>query len=281
MAMEHPSFDDLSAHLDGELAPIDDAEVADHSASCDECHAALDQLRMVQVALYGLPRNVPTSAERAAWHDAVKADLGTAHQAAVLPMPPRRRRPALLPWVAAAAVAAMVLGLGIPVLLRDDSPTRRVAIDAQPTSSVTSFTSRPLVDLHCTPVAAPGTPTLAGPTDVAALIDVAARNCTQPIHRLEAGGAQDQYSEDLALKLSGLGPCLAHTYSGYRDPLVPIYAEPVMYTDQSVSERSAFFVLFLTTEATGTAPTDPLSGKQGWVMDRAECALLNVSTSTD
>jgi anti-sigma factor RsiW len=45
----------LSAYLDGELPPLDEAEVRDHLARCDSCQKELRRLQAVRSALRRLP----------------------------------------------------------------------------------------------------------------------------------------------------------------------------------------------------------------------------------
>lgn len=53
-------LDDLSAYLDGELSPVEQARVEAHLDTCPHCHARLDQLRAAARLVAALPSPQPS-----------------------------------------------------------------------------------------------------------------------------------------------------------------------------------------------------------------------------
>src|SRR6185503_1653170 len=88
--MKHDDrLDEISAYLDGELAPDDMAAMRDHLASCEDCAAEYETLR-------GVSRRVKDGFERPRAPDALRARIqGSMHRVRAEPMP---RRPRPVPW---------------------------------------------------------------------------------------------------------------------------------------------------------------------------------------
>jgi hypothetical protein len=117
MADEHLHDEALSDALDGTTP----SEVASHLASCPACRARLDAMTAAARAV-GQPPPPPSDAQRAT---AVARALAT-------PIPLPRRRPVVAPWMAAAALIAVLLGIGGVVLAgRDDATDRQTTAAGQ------------------------------------------------------------------------------------------------------------------------------------------------------
>lgn len=94
--------DELSAYLDGELAPADADRVRRHLEACADCRAELQALRDAQALLRSLPEVEPPASLRTRVLDRVR----------------RRARPAgawrrLPVWITAGAVAAAAVGFAL------------------------------------------------------------------------------------------------------------------------------------------------------------------------
>jgi hypothetical protein len=128
---------ELSAYLDGELAPPEAAAVRDHVDACPECREVLEELRATIDLVGGLPccgapkhlaADVQREIERRMILAAPAAPADEAPQERSLPI--RRASP----WPRVLAVAAtLVLGLGIGLLSYLGTPGPRVR---QPASRV-------------------------------------------------------------------------------------------------------------------------------------------------
>lgn len=90
-----PTLEELSSYVDNELAPGDQARVAEHVAGCADCQERLAGLRQTAYAIRGLPMETPPRSF-----------------ANVLP---RRQawRWAPIGWVGSAAVAVVLIGIGL------------------------------------------------------------------------------------------------------------------------------------------------------------------------
>jgi Putative zinc-finger len=130
-----PTLEELSALIDNELDPGAQARVAEHVAGCQDCQARLDGLRQTAHAVRALPMETPPRA---------------------FSIPAERRKSfnwAPVGWVGGAAVAVLVIGLGIQNLhLPASSPT------AASTSNYSAQTSasKSVGGSGAAPVAAPG-----------------------------------------------------------------------------------------------------------------------------
>lgn len=105
----HADGSDLSAYLDGALAPEPRARVELHMSSCAECRAEFDSLRHLKVALSSAPRksmpaDLALSLERRFAHDATPARASGRWYGALA-------RPMFWAPAGALAVATMAVGL--------------------------------------------------------------------------------------------------------------------------------------------------------------------------
>jgi len=90
-----PTLEELSAYLDDELDAADHARITEHVAGCAECRVRLDGLRETIHAVRALPMETPTR---------------------TFTIPAESRKPfrwAPVGWVGSAAVALLIIGLGI------------------------------------------------------------------------------------------------------------------------------------------------------------------------
>jgi hypothetical protein len=93
-----PTLDELSAYIDSELDSASQARVAEHVAGCADCQERLDGLRQTAHAIRGLPMETPPR---------------------TFTMPEARRqawRWAPAGWIGSAAVAVLVIGVGLAQL---------------------------------------------------------------------------------------------------------------------------------------------------------------------
>jgi hypothetical protein len=110
----------LSAYLDGELPPVERAEVEAHLAACPACTALLADLAAVDAAAASLPAEAPEGYFDA-FPSRVAARLGVASKS-----PARARRLPAWTW---AAAAALLLAVVAPLTLRQPAP------DLEPTTT--------------------------------------------------------------------------------------------------------------------------------------------------
>ena len=259
MTMEHPSVDDLSAFLDGELAPEEQSSVDLHVAGCGSCTTILDRFRGVRDLLAALPRPVPDDEDRAAWRGAVEREV---RGATVTPIAPRRRH--ALPWAVAAAVALLV-AVGFPLLRRSSPPTASgPTVDAA--SSLPAL-AQPTV--ACTPTAASDPTSLRGTDDVEGVLRQAAPACGPEVRRSDVGRHQTEYVQRLSSSLPGLESCMKALHEQVQAPLLPVFAAPATYQDQA-----ATLVVFLTTFSEPAKADDPLDSRQAWVLSNPGCSPL-------
>ena len=90
-----PTLEELSAFVDNELDPAEQARVAEHVAGCQECQARLDGLRQTAHAVRALPMETPPRR---------------------FTIPAQRRqawRWAPVGWIGSAAVALLLIAVGI------------------------------------------------------------------------------------------------------------------------------------------------------------------------
>lgn len=138
--MSHPAEETLLAHADGELAALEQAQVAHHLARCTACRARVEGLKSVTASLGALVHALDT-AEPVAWQvdepasSSKAADLRPVRVLA--PSPPVRRRDALaVRWAAAislaAGAAAAAALLGVPLLQPDPAAGPLVPYTAAP-----------------------------------------------------------------------------------------------------------------------------------------------------
>ncbi|HEY9288099.1 MAG TPA: zf-HC2 domain-containing protein [Candidatus Dormibacteraeota bacterium] len=133
-----PTLEELSSYVDNELAPDDQARVAEHVAGCVDCQKRLAGLRQTAYAIRGLPMESPSRSF---------ANV------------PARRQPwrwAPVGWVGSAAVAVVLIGIGLTHLPAGGASTASgVAMHANNNNGAARY--------------APGTVTggLAGPADLA------------------------------------------------------------------------------------------------------------------
>src|SRR5438105_7447323 len=100
-----PTLEELSALIDNELDAGAQARVAEHVAGCQECQARLDRLRQTAHAIRGLPMETPPRS---------------------FTIPAQRRqawRWAPVGWIGSAAVALLLIAVGIPNLHLPAGPT--------------------------------------------------------------------------------------------------------------------------------------------------------------
>lgn len=87
--MKHEDrLDEISAYLDGELAPEDMAAMREHLTSCDDCAAEYETLR-------GVSRRVKDGFERPRAPESLRTRISGSMHRAVAPVPLRRRA---VPW---------------------------------------------------------------------------------------------------------------------------------------------------------------------------------------
>ena len=110
----------LCAYLDGELPPVERAEVEAHLAACPACTALLADLAAVDAAAASLPAEAPEGYFDA-FPSRVAARLGVASKS-----PARARRLPAWTW---AAAAALLLAVVAPLTLRQPAP------DLEPTTT--------------------------------------------------------------------------------------------------------------------------------------------------
>jgi anti-sigma factor RsiW len=110
----------LSAWLDGELAPGRAAEVEAHVAACPACAARAARLREVSALVDGLPSPVPSPEFAAGFRRKLAQARQVEREAAERP----RRWFFRLPALATAATAACALVLGLTLLRRDPALER-------------------------------------------------------------------------------------------------------------------------------------------------------------
>lgn len=138
MKNEHDT-ERLSDYLDGELAPVERAELEAHLAECSECAGTLDELRTVVTAARKLPDLPP---ERDLWPE-IEARLSprAEDQADVVPMTRYRRVVFTVPQLIAAGIALVLFSAGAvwmalggtgpvgsdPVITAVDAPATAVA----------------------------------------------------------------------------------------------------------------------------------------------------------
>jgi len=139
--MKHDDrLDEISAYLDGELAPDDMAAMRDHLASCEDCAAEYETLR-------GVSRRVKDGFERPRAPDALRARIqGSMHRVRAEPMP---RRPRPVPW-------PMLIAAGLLIAVSSSAATlafaRRGAAPTQVADEVLASHIRSLMPGHLTDV---------------------------------------------------------------------------------------------------------------------------------
>lgn len=101
--MTCPEHDDLSAYMDGVLAPAEGARLASHLANCPICRGYLNQLDALRHSLQALPS------------PALGFDLAARLEGRLNAAPSRRRpaRPFWADWVPAGLSAAVALAAGV------------------------------------------------------------------------------------------------------------------------------------------------------------------------
>jgi anti-sigma factor RsiW len=124
----HPG-DQLSALLDGELAPGEEAAVQDHLVACLTCRHEMEVVRVARLTLRALPP--------------VDPPFGL-YERMLQPYRPARRRVAMAFAGAAAAVAAAVISVA-PARQEPVSPSVATLIEAHATSA--SVEGDPLTNL--------------------------------------------------------------------------------------------------------------------------------------
>jgi anti-sigma factor RsiW len=122
--VEHPG-DSLSALLDGELSPADEAAVQAHLVACPTCRHEMEAVRVARLWVRALPP--------------VEPPFGL-YQRMLEPYRPGRRRVAMAFLGAAAAVAAVIVSV---------APARQPAVDP----SVAT-----LIEAHATSASTEGDP---------------------------------------------------------------------------------------------------------------------------
>jgi hypothetical protein len=116
MPHDHPSDEELSAHLDGD-AP----DLAAHIDGCAVCRARVADLRVV-ISLVAAPPSPPDDATR-------EVAVAAALRSRATPAPKR------LALFAAAAAVVVALGVATPLLLRHDQPKQTATALSGKTSS--------------------------------------------------------------------------------------------------------------------------------------------------
>ena len=263
-AMEHPSNDDLSAHLDAELDGPRAQQVASHVVGCQDCRSQLDRLGAVATALSRLPPPVPTDLERRRWRRAVE-DVMT------LAPVEERRRTAWAPAAAAAAVMLLVVGLLAVLVLRDDSPSPS-AVPPTTFNPRDISNSTPTGPASCSPRVDVQTATYTGPEQVRQAIDSAGDVCVGTLRRQDVGRHQKAYSDRISAGLPDAAPCLQSFYENNDAPLLPIYGRAATY-----GGKEAVVVVFLTSFAGTADQNDPLDGRQAWVFEKGNCTVLTAA----
>jgi anti-sigma factor ChrR (cupin superfamily) len=125
MTSPHPDGVTLNDYADGTLSKSVRAEVDEHFASCGECRATADSLRLVRSAA---GRLAPIEPRRGAW-DRIERALSAHGQT---------RRSPRWPWLAVAAVLILATlgGLKIADVRRQTAATFEAAADAPTAQSV-------------------------------------------------------------------------------------------------------------------------------------------------
>jgi anti-sigma factor RsiW len=121
--MKHEErLEEISAYIDGELAPDDMAAMREHLAACDDCRTECETLR-------GVSRRVKEGVERSHAPDALRARIhASMHPAAATPSVPRR--PRSVPWatlIAAGLVIAASSSVATLAVVRRGDASSRVA----------------------------------------------------------------------------------------------------------------------------------------------------------
>lgn len=101
--MTCPEHDDLSAYLDGVLAPAESARLASHLAACPVCRGDLGRLEALRRSLQALPPLTPgfdlAARLEGRWN--------------MTPRPARAWRPRWIAWVPGSVSAALALVAGV------------------------------------------------------------------------------------------------------------------------------------------------------------------------
>jgi hypothetical protein len=132
------SVDRLSEYLDGELPPAEREEIERHLETCEECSAALAELRGVVARVQALNDRPPSTD---LW-PGIAAFIGD--QPVVRPLAGARRRFSLtIPQLLAAGIALMALSAGAMTLLlrRQATPAPIAAAPAPATAGVPAATT--------------------------------------------------------------------------------------------------------------------------------------------
>jgi mycothiol system anti-sigma-R factor len=121
MSMKHEDrLDEISAYIDGELAPDDMTAMREHLASCEECAAEYEMLR-------GVSRRVKEGFERPRAPDALRTRIqGSMQRDAAAPTP----RPRAMPWatlIAAGFIIAVASSAATLAVARGGDPSTHVA----------------------------------------------------------------------------------------------------------------------------------------------------------
>lgn len=120
--MKHEDrLEEISAYVDGELAPDDMTAMREHLASCDDCAAEYEVLR-------GVSRRVKDGFERPRAPDALRTRIqDSMHRVSAAPMPLRRRP---VPWgtlIAAGLIIAVSSSAATLAVARHRDPSAQVA----------------------------------------------------------------------------------------------------------------------------------------------------------
>ena len=132
MPDDHLHDEALSDALDGTSPP----DVTAHLGTCDRCRSRLDAMTVAARAV----GQAPPAPAAVARDQAIARALADA-------APPARARPVIAPWMAAAALVAVLLGVGGVVLAgRDDGSDRQTTAAGQAESKTAGGSSLGLVD---------------------------------------------------------------------------------------------------------------------------------------
>lgn len=109
---DHPEADTLAAYHARELPEEDERRVQDHLLVCRDCGELLLDLEGLGDPGFGRDVEIPAGTDEAVWERLRQEIRADPRQAAVLPLPARRRA-APPPWMSALAAALLVAVIGL------------------------------------------------------------------------------------------------------------------------------------------------------------------------
>jgi hypothetical protein len=255
MTDDHLHDEELSDAVDG----LASADTTSHLAGCGQCRARVESMRAASVAV-AAPPPAPSPAARDA---AVAQALGVAV--------PSRRRAVVAPWMAAAALVAVLLGAGGIVLAgrdggRDQTATRQL-------DSPTGGGSADAKAGAAAPVDAGDLGDQRDPVALNALLEerlaqpaaVAAPSLAQSSGSEAAEGAPEDAPEDASTVPAGA--CLAEASDAGSGRVGPL----VLTARLRWQGEPAVVLVF-------AVPDQSQLGRRAFVMARRDCRLLVVQS---